>query len=155
MFFNKHNSHQYIVTLSARTLQIHITESAHIKLKKLDTPLHVEMQTHLGCIPRKKTVFKTVNSDSNSVQVTPNLLVSYQSLLGGTACSVDFKQTQAEKENTSSMLGTPQWLNIDYLDNQWNADFGLNSTTDYTPSLLCRCQQLILKIFHPLRMKHE
>jgi len=125
MIFRKQDYEQYHVNLSSELLKIRLTTSAARALENSAQNLFIDMQTHLGCMPRKKIIFSTEPLNINDVKVTQRLSVSYQSLIGGEACAIGGGSSISSVFHYDQMIGTPRWLCIDFYNGKWSGDFGL------------------------------
>jgi len=125
MIFENKKSYRYFVNINMSTLEVMLSNAAHKKITNNSQNMHVEMQTHLGCMPRKKVVFNCDENSQQSVKVINGLTVSYLSLLGGDACAIG--GDKIEMPDQIKMIGTPKWLKIDFRRGKWLGCFTLVS----------------------------
>lgn len=110
------------VTFENRPLTITLTPVAARALAERASPLCVDAQLRFGCMTKKALVFDDVSASDHWQEIHSKLLVSYQSMISD-GCRIDGAENQYRQ--TPKQVGKLNWLQLDFVNRQWQGDFGL------------------------------
>ena len=116
------------VELLGRSLQVEYSQSAVSQMKLLTRPVYLEMELHFSCLVKKQMVIRPTENTNGSVSLNDALQLSFRAIVPSVCApsSVDIHQDESIKifDVAKPERFVPEWVLIDFKDNQWTGDFG-------------------------------
>ena len=128
-----------------KNILIHLSNKAQLAAEQLNSPLLIEIQIYFSCLLGKRLAFysdkeikgaQRVESSlfsellSTSKKLTHNIYIRFNTVMTKTCSVSDYSGPPpvSDFKITNQKPYVPNWLNIDFKNNDWAGEYGWNKS---------------------------
>lgn len=119
-----------VAHLLGRNITVKLSRSALKALDEREHHLCLEMELYFSCMIRKQVNVRAAIDNGISVFVNDMLEVGFRPVMTK-SCSVNHSETSLPDLSDFPLIKPeryiPNWLNVDYIRGEWQAEFGYNN----------------------------
>ncbi|GMR05887.1 MAG: hypothetical protein BMS9Abin25_0464 [Gammaproteobacteria bacterium] len=113
------------VNLNGKLVSVNVSQTAQKRLKKMATPLLIEVELYFSCLIKKACHFSETEDAENYAKVMDGLYIHFRATMTK-RCSIE----EFEKDRTADFPIVnlkpyiPKWVRLDFTGVEWAGEFG-------------------------------